>query len=175
MSSAPASGTTSAHPPRREHESAGEHAASKLSESKYLERQASEAQEAMARAWGELKRDLAKGADPRVWMQSHPWITLASAAVAGFTAAAVVVPSKEEQALRKLEKIERALHTAHHPESHANGNGSKKKSGGFLGMIIHELLGVLKPLLVTLVSAHANPQETGDNSTDGDPNAANAG
>src|SRR4051812_41641164 len=71
------------------------------SESAFLTKQAADAKAAIARVSEELKNDLAKGVDPRAWMQVAPWTTLASAAVAGFLAAAATIPSKEEQALRR--------------------------------------------------------------------------
>jgi hypothetical protein len=130
-----------------------------------LEQQQSAAKAAIADAFGELKRDLARGADPRVWMKSHPWLTLASAAVAGFAATAAAVPSKEQQALDKLEAMERALNAAKHPASH--GNGDHKKQGGLLSTLIHELVGAIKPVLMTLLSTHLNQPHGTESPTDG--------
>jgi len=42
----------------------------------------------------ELKSDVFGLADPRPLLKSHPWLTLASAAVAGFTAAQLPSPPK---------------------------------------------------------------------------------
>ena len=53
--------------------------------------------------------------DPRAWMRAAPWTTLAAAAVTGFVAAAAAVPSKEQQALKRLREIEKALNSNGRP------------------------------------------------------------
>jgi len=57
----------------------------------------------------DIKAKLGQGVDPKAWAREHPWVTIGAAAVAGFAATAALVPSKEEQALKKLAAIERAL------------------------------------------------------------------
>ena len=44
--------------------------------------------------------------------RQYPWLTLGASTVAGFVATSLLVPSKEDQALKKLAKIERALNPA---------------------------------------------------------------
>ena len=56
-----------------------------------------------------LKGALAEGADPRLWARQYPWATLGVSAIAGFVATSILVPSREQQALKKLAEIERAL------------------------------------------------------------------
>ena len=151
-----------------------------LTEAQYLQQQQAAALSALTGALKDMTRGLGQTADPRRWMQTHPWMTLVSAAVAGFAAAAVAVPSKEQQALKKLEAIERALYS--HRNGHqgpeekrpSDGDGAKK-SGGFLATILHELLGAAKPLIMTLLSSHMGgaqvPQtETVDAADRGTPN-----
>ena len=119
-----------------------------------------------------MKLDLAKGVDPRAWVKTHPWITLASAAAAGFAAAAAVVPSKEEQALKRLAAIERALDGSNGRHEHATANGDHShEHTGFVGMILKELVGIVKPLLTTLLASHLNPQprEDGQGDSNVDP------
>jgi hypothetical protein len=134
-----------------------------LSESEYLKRQADAASAAISRAFAELKTDLGRGADPRMWVKSHPWITLASAAVAGFAAASSAIPSKEQVALKKLEAIERAIHRAHHPnEAAENGNGNgtgKPATTGVLPMLLKEVLSIIKPVLLSILTAKMAPPE----------------
>ena len=131
-----------------------------LTEAEFLEHQAAAARTAIVDALADLKTDLATGADPRVWMKSHPWITLASAAVAGFAAAAAVVPSRERQALKKLERIERALHAGR--KHYENGDGAaaeKTEHGGLIAKLLHEVFGVIKPAVISLIASHfAAPQ-----------------
>lgn len=91
-------------------------------------------------------------------MKSHPWITLTSAAVAGFAAAATVVPSKEQQARHKLHAMERAMHRAKAAEASSNGNGHDgNEKRGFIAMILHELFQAIKPAVISLISTHFAP------------------
>ena len=150
----PAAKTTSAD--------SGESSAKKLSESEYLKQQAEAARTAIAGAFEDLKSDLGRGVDPREWMKTHPWMTLASAAVAGFAAAATVIPSKEEQALKKLQAIERAIHKS--PDTAGNGHSSgesdhKKEPSGIMALVFRELIGAVKPALIAVLSAKMNPQD----------------
>src|SRR4051812_25010258 len=104
-----------------------------VGESAYLVRQQQLARQAMSRALGDLFSFGKQSADPSKAMASHPWVTLAASAAAGFAAAAVAVPSKEQQALRKLAKIEQALNL-NQPErqtsngKHAAASGESKDS-----------------------------------------------
>ena len=129
-----------------------------MGEAEYLAHQAAMAREAITGAFAELKTDLGRGVDPRMWMKSHPWMTLASAAVAGFAAASAAVPSKQQQALRKLASIERAVHASHH-DGEPNGNGAKpaKHDGGFLGLLLHELISAVKPTLIAVLTSRMAP------------------
>lgn len=118
---------------------------------------------ALSGAFSEMSKDLAQTADPRRWMQTHPWITLASAAVAGFATAAVAVPSKEQQALKKLEAIERAIYghrrtdpavrAEHLHDGDGDSAAAKPHGGGILSRIISELIGALKPAIVSMITA----------------------
>lgn len=125
----------------------------KLSESEYLAQQAEAARLAMTHAWSQLKARLGQGVAPQAWAKEYPWITVGAAAVAGFVATAALVPSKEEQALKKLAAIERALNPAPpRKEEHSNGNGSKGGQG-LMGTILHEVLNIAKPVLLSMMSA----------------------
>src|SRR4030095_488402 len=97
-SSVPSSAKTSSKPP-----------ATPLTEAQYLTKQQADAQKAITRTLEQLKLDLVKTAAPRAWMLGPPGATLGVTAVAGFVAAAAMVPSKEQQALRKLRELEEAL------------------------------------------------------------------
>jgi hypothetical protein len=165
---APASATTSSSAPSRQTDSARSDAeastpqdpSSGSSEADYLRQQSAQAKAAIAGAFSELKADLAKGVDPRIWMKTHPWITLASAAAAGFGAVAAVVPGKQEQSLQKLAAIERALNGAHDHNKNGNGNGSSAASGptGLVGMLLKEVIGIVKPIVITLLTERIAPK-----------------
>ena len=141
----------------------------KLTEAEYLAQQAGLAKAAMSHAWGQVKARLGQGVAPQEWAKEYPWITVGAAAVAGFIATAALVPSKEEQALKKLAAIERALNPAPpREEEHSNGN-ARKEGGGMVGTILHEILNVAKPVLLSMMSAgigaavpHAQPQPEED-------------
>jgi len=164
-SSGPSSATTSAaatpiQPDKSPAESAKAVAKAGVGESAYLERQAQLAQQAIARTLSEAASSAGKVVDPRKWAQTNPWMTLGATLVAGFAAAAVVVPSKEQQALRKLAKIERALNPQPEPEHHrTDGDGAAAKKGkdgppqSFGKMIVGELFSVLRPAIVSMLTA----------------------
>jgi len=106
----------------------------------------------LSRAWQQTRSQLGQGVNPVAWARQFPWLTVGTAAVAGFTAAATLIPSKEQQALSRLAKIERALNPP--PPKPAQGNGdAKTEHHGILGTILHEALAVLRPALVSLMAA----------------------
>jgi hypothetical protein len=124
-----------------------------MTEAEFLDLQATAARKAIADAFGGLKEDLAKGADPRVWMKSHPWLTLASAAAAGFAAAAAVVPSREQQALNRLQRIEAALNAGRHGAENGKAPAPEPKGHhGLISMLFHEAFGVIKPAIISLIT-----------------------
>ena len=118
----------------------------------------------MSKAFAEMKARFGQGVDPKLWAKEYPWMTIGAAAVAGFLAAYTLVPSKEEQALKRLARIERALNPPRsRHEDHSNGDDKKEDGkGGMLSTILHEALGVVRPALVSLLTANlANPAAAG--------------
>ena len=161
--SASSSATTSTTAPHTDPNPHSE--ASKLSESDFLQRQAADAQAAIGKVLQDLKSKLGQGVDPKAWAQEHPWIAIGAAAVVGFAATAALVPSKEEQALKKLAAIERALN-AGREQAASNGNGKHEPTGGggMLKTILSEAAGLLKPLLASVVAAQMGAQPQGEDS-----------
>jgi len=102
---------------------------------------------------------VARTVDPRGWIQVAPWTTLAAAALVAFAGTALVVPSKEEQAIRRLRRLERALGKEERRDrSDSNGHddeddGRKKGDHTFLGMLAGHAIGLLKPLVTSALSA----------------------
>jgi hypothetical protein len=130
-------------------------AGAKLPEAEFLRQEATRARTAIANTWAEAKANLARGVNPGAWAGEHPWIALSSATVAGFFAAYAFVPSKEEQALKKLAKIEQALSggVACAPAA-ADGHGDgRASSGGIFGSIGGEVMKLLRPALASTLSA----------------------
>ena len=127
-----------------------------LSESEYLEKQATAAKEAIAATLSDIKGRLGETVDVKLWTRQHPWLMLASAAVAGFASASTLVPSKEQQALRKLASIEEALREPRHEEKRKDSENGKSKDHGIIGTIVREAIAALRPLLVTFLSSSLN-------------------
>jgi hypothetical protein len=55
-----------------------------MGEAQYLHEQSEHAKAAMCAVMRELKQDALQAADPREWARTHPWISVAAAAAAGF-------------------------------------------------------------------------------------------
>ena len=101
------------------------------------------------------------------WTRQYPWVTLGASAVAGFVASAVLVPSKEDQALKKLAKIERALNPQPpKPERGADGSaadedGAKAYKGGRQSLgraIVGEVIKAVQPALLSMLTAGVTAQ-----------------
>jgi hypothetical protein len=150
----------------------------KLTEAEYLAQQAENAKLAMAQAWEQIKARLGQGASPRAWAKDYPWITVGAAAVAGFVAASTLIPSKEEQALRKLAAIERALNPVPPKPEHSDGNGhGKKEPPSMVSTILHEVLAIARPAIVSMMTAGLGgalqpEQQPGSEAVEGAPPGA---
>src|SRR5438552_12410890 len=132
------------------------------SEADFLTLQQEHAKAAIGRALSELKSALAGGVDPRPWMKQYPWATLGASAVAGFVATAMLVPSKEEQALKRLAAIEKALtppppRRPEPPDEVGSVDGQrgaedyKSWRSGMLTAIMGEVIGAIKPAIISLL------------------------
>jgi hypothetical protein len=132
-------------------------------EAQYLQRQAEDAKAALSQAAQDLTRVLSQGLDPRGLTKDHPWATMAGAAVAGFAAAALLVPTKEDQALKRLAAIERALSPqgqkphqggTHHEDGEDGGAKQfAKGQSGFLGGLGRQVLEAVKPAIMSALTA----------------------
>jgi hypothetical protein len=141
--------------------------APKHDEAAFLAQQAADAKAAISDVLSDLRADLAQAANPGYFMKKYPWLTLGASAVAGFAATAALVPSKEEQALKKLARIERALNPAGPPkkraadEDVADGDGSPDKGAkGYkqgrtsIGRaILGELIKAVQPAILSMLTA----------------------
>ncbi len=136
--------------------------APKSDESAYLAQQAADAQAAIKRTLNDIKTGLAQGANPSGWVREYPWISLGASVVAGFVATTAIVPSKEERALRKLARIERALHPEPPPASRHDGEDGRGSSNAadykrgrqsFARSILGEVLKAVQPALLSLLTA----------------------
>jgi len=83
----------------RTHESGQNGHSAKASEADILAEQAAEAQAALKSAVEDLTKSLKASADPIAWTKRYPIASLGVAAVAGFTAAKLVMPSHQPQGI----------------------------------------------------------------------------
>ncbi len=151
--------------------------APELSESEYLIRQAEEAKEAAAKAFANAKALLGNAIDPREAAKSHPFIAISSAALAGFVAAVVAIPSKRQQEQRRLDKLYEALHPKP-VEPSKNPDGKPVAAPVPIWMsLLKEAIAIARPLLVTAVTAGLNAQANQEKkpSEDGTKVPADAG
>lgn len=80
-------------------------------------------------------------------LSEHPYVSLTGALASGFLAAAVFVPSKEQQVLKKLAALERAV-ALHGPDT-----AHPKVPGGLVGALMGSVASVVKPALLQMVTA----------------------
>ena len=143
------------------------------SEADYLTLQQEHAKAAIARTVAEMKKALAEGANPVEWAKQYPWATLGVSAVAGFVAATMLIPSREQQALKKLAEIERALNPEprrrqererdDHPDSvdgKADADGYKSGRQSFMTAILAEAIKAVRPALISLLTAGVTAKAT---------------
>ena len=120
--------------------------------------QAEEARQAMSQAASLFAKNLGHTVDPRTFTKQHPWMGLTGAAVGGFLAATLLIPSEEDRVIKRLMKLERAAnpekfepHFAVHPD------GSQKPST--MSRIITEVLSVARPIIMSALSAGMGPHQ----------------
>lgn len=130
-------------------------------ESAYLAQQAVDARAAITATLSAIGRDLGQGANVGAWTRQYPWLTLGASTVAGFVATAMLVPSKEDQALRKLAKIERALNPPppprkDEPSTSDGGDSAKEYKRGqqsFGRALLGEVIKAVQPALLSMLTA----------------------
>jgi hypothetical protein len=151
---------------------------SKQTETDFLAQEAERAKAAVTQAWADAKAKAMQGLDPRVWTASHPWYALTGAALTGFIAAYSLTPTKEQQILRKIARINRAIaggdpdadvdgvsdtaaaaHTAEVGGRRVKvaegsvGEDHPSRTSGMLGMIGRELVKAIGPSIMSSITA----------------------
>ena len=116
---------------------------------------------------------MAEKADPRQLMRKFPFVTLGSTVAVGFAAALLTIPSREQQELRRLERIRRAMHpelTPPKPAATKAANGEVPAKGPLWLSIAKEVLQAVRPMLTALVTAKlaANKEQGQDDSKPAD-------
>lgn len=129
-------------------------------EAAFLAQQAADAKAAIARTLSELGNGLGQAVNVAGLTRQFPWATLGASAVAGFVATAMLVPSKEDQALKRLAKIERALNPPPPPKKEGSeedhGAGAQQYKAGrqsFTRTIMGEVIKAVQPALLSMLTA----------------------
>jgi len=99
------------------------------------------------------------------------------AAVAGFATAWFLVPSKEDQAIKKLAKIERALFPREEKKDHDHKKDSpreEKKTHSFFSGLGSEILKTLRPAIMSALSAGITAKAAQPDDHNGQPSDSSA-
>jgi ElaB/YqjD/DUF883 family membrane-anchored ribosome-binding protein len=131
--SAPSSGTTT---------ESEQKAQAKLTEAQFLQQTAAEVKAAISKTIGDLKQDALTAADIRLWSKEHPWAVVGAAAAAGFVAATLVTPAKNQDLKDKFTELIDTIKS--------QGNGESKTEQAKTGS------GMLAPLLAMAAGAAQN-------------------
>lgn len=126
-----------------------------------MAKQAADAQAAVSATVERLKAQLGQSVDPRAWAKQYPYVAVGAAAVAGFAATMALVPSKEDRALRRLRRIEEALHPpppARPSEENSGEARFAKGKNSFLTSLLLEVLSAIKPAIISLLTAGVTAQ-----------------
>lgn len=121
----------------------------KLSPSALLELEADDAMAAMKSVLQDMQQTLKQAADPHKLTAEHPWMSVGAAAVAGFVGAVMVVPSKEDAALKRLKRIEEALATAAENNGQPAATGPKpKRRSSIWRLMARQGFNMIRPMLL---------------------------
>ena len=123
----------------------------------FLREQADEARRALTKGMADLKATVAAKVDPRHLPRKFPFVAVGAVAVAGFATALLTIPSKEQQELKRLERIRRAMYPDPKPPKAEKAAVDKAKAEGdktpLWVTLTKEGIQAARPLLVALVTA----------------------
>lgn len=129
-------------------------------EAGYVAQQAEDARAAIGHTLHAIASDLKESVDVRLWAKEHPWMTVGAAATAGFVAACVFVPTREDQALKRLSKIEKALRPSSPAASSDNNSASAEadqdgasQSSSMWSGIARQIYDAVKPAVLSTLAA----------------------
>lgn len=112
----------------------------------------------------QLKVAVADKVDPRELTRRFPFVAIGTMLVAGFATAVVAIPSREQQELKRLERIRKAMHPEVTPpksakSDKADADGQPQAKGPLWLSIAKEVLQLVRPMLTTLVTAKLAQQD----------------
>jgi hypothetical protein len=154
---APTSATTSSSAPASAAQATTNPA--DLTEAQFLQQQAELAKAAIVNSFKRFTRDLGQGANPVEWAKEYPWVSVGAAAVAGFVAANMFIPSKEDQALKKLARLERALNPPPPPLIDTATPDKEPAKHGVLYGLLNQALKAIQPAIISAITAHVAKNE----------------
>lgn len=93
------------------------------------------------------------------WAKEYPWVSVGAAAVAGFVAANMLIPSKEDQALKKLARLERALSPPPPPVIDTGTSDKEPAKHGVLYGLMNQALKAIQPAIISAITAHVAKNE----------------
>lgn len=148
----------------------------KAGEADYLQQQADDARSAITAAFADAKDALSQGMDAGEWTRRYPMVAIGSAVAAGFVAAVLAIPSRQQQELKKLEKIRRALHpeppkpvaAAENIEDKADAPRDAGKAS-FWSTLLRECVSLIRPVLVSAVTASISAKGAAEAVVENDP------
>jgi len=146
---------------------------SEPTEAQFLDQQAQQAMDALSRTMSLIGTNLGRSVDPRAWTQEHPWLSLTGAAVGGFVAASALIPTKEDQALKRLAKIERAIAPKPPVVVAADGDSDRHPvNKGLIHGLLNQILKSIQPAIMSAITAAITAKVAKDPEPANDPNAS---
>jgi ElaB/YqjD/DUF883 family membrane-anchored ribosome-binding protein len=154
--SAPSSASTiSSGQKSQSHSDAGGHP--KLTEAQLLEHTAAEVKQAISRTVARLKQDALTAADVRLWSQQHPWAVVGAAAAAGFVAATLVTPAKDQDLKHKFSELIDTLKSQGKQDGKA---GESNSGGGMFAPLMAMAAGAAQNYVMSIMHPPAPPEQT---------------
>jgi len=110
--------------------------------------------QAISKTIADLKVDALTAADIRLWSQEHPWAVVGAAAAAGFVAATLVTPAKDQDLKGKFSELIDTLKS--------QGDGSSKEKvdsgGGMLAPLLAMAAGAAQNYVMSIMHPPAPPE-----------------
>jgi hypothetical protein len=118
----------------------------------FLDGESERAKQALIESLQQAKDAIRRSIDPKQIPEKHPILTVTGAVFAGFVTALVAIPSREQQELRRLAKLHRAMHPESEKPRPAGEKAAEPKGPWWLS-ILHEVIQLARPLLTAVITA----------------------
>ena len=109
----------------------------------------------------DLVKDLGKGINPVAWGKQYPWVTVGTAAAAGFVVANLVTPRKQQSIKAKWNELVEELSSKRKGGDDNTEtiiierlkDSAREKAGGFFSKFSGPLMDLVKTTLASTISA----------------------